>query len=184
MQPNASATRRSHARNPSSRGISVDIEGVGLGPNCVLVRRTAAGYRCVNQDEAEAIQALVLGGENDPDWLFRQCHRIVDALADQNLALAQIYALMIPVVELGAEQLKKLRAWPLSSKPISIRTSLVMHTDVGQTKVALERAPHLPVHRREYGGNPTDPERPIPHQHSSPRITNVKTRWYGISLSS
>ena len=100
--------RRLHARSSSSRGVSVDVEGATLGPDCILVRRTPQGYRCVSQNEAAALQALVIDREDDPNWLFRQCHRIVKALTDQNLALAQIYGLSIPIVGLNREQLQKL----------------------------------------------------------------------------
>jgi len=100
--------RRSHPRGPSSRGVTVDIDGAMLGPDCVLIQRTPEGYRCVTQDEAAAIQALVVARVDDPDWLFRQCHRITKALADQNIALAQIYGMGIPIPELDRRELAKL----------------------------------------------------------------------------
>jgi hypothetical protein len=99
--------RRLHARDSSSRGVTVDIEGVTLGPNCVLVRRTPEGYRCISKEEASEIQAL-LGLASDPDWLFRQCGRIAKALADRDMALAQIYGMAIPIVNLTREQFSKL----------------------------------------------------------------------------
>lgn len=100
--------RRLHPRGPSSRGIAVDAEGATLGPDCVLVRRTSDGYRCVSQDEAAGIQALLNDREDDPDRLFRQCRGITKALSERNIALAQIHGLAIPIVELDNQQLTKL----------------------------------------------------------------------------
>jgi hypothetical protein len=42
-------------RGASSRKVVVDAEGAMLGPDCVLVRRSAAGYRCVRRAEAAVI---------------------------------------------------------------------------------------------------------------------------------
>jgi hypothetical protein len=67
-----------------------------LGPDCVLVRRTARGYRCTARHEAAAIQSFLRLAAKDPDWLFRQCCRIAKALADEQTAIAQIYGLLIP----------------------------------------------------------------------------------------
>src|SRR5262249_7365668 len=85
--------RRLRPRGPSSRGIAIDVEGAMLGPDCFLVRRTPEGYRCVSQDEAAAIQALIVDRTDDPDWLFRQCRRIAKALSEGEVALAQLYAI-------------------------------------------------------------------------------------------
>src|SRR5260370_11125472 len=100
--------RRLHPRGPSSRGMTVDVEGAMLGPDCVLVRRTPEGYRCATPEEAAGIQALLGGRVDDRDWLFRQCRRIAKALADRNIALAQIYGMGIPIIELDGGRLKKL----------------------------------------------------------------------------
>jgi hypothetical protein len=87
--------------------IKVETEGIFLGSDCVLVRKTAGEYSCVSRDEAVEIQALALDERGDPDWLFRQCCRMVQALSDGQLALAQIYAIQIPVRELtDAEELR------------------------------------------------------------------------------
>jgi hypothetical protein len=100
--------RRLHPRGPTNRGVTVDIEGAMLGPDCVLVQRTTDGYRCLAQEDAAAIQALVFDRADDPDWLFRQCRRIAKALVDREMALAQIYGMGIPIIELDSERLKKL----------------------------------------------------------------------------
>jgi len=63
--------RRLDARGPASRGVVVDAEGAMLGPDCVLVRRAAAGYRCVRPEEAAAIQKMLFKAQaDDPNRLF------------------------------------------------------------------------------------------------------------------
>jgi hypothetical protein len=57
--------RRLDSRGPASRGVVVDAEGAMLGPDCVLVRRTAAGYRCLHPAEAAAIQKAAFGSQVD-----------------------------------------------------------------------------------------------------------------------
>jgi hypothetical protein len=101
--------RRLHPRGAASRGIVVDSEGVTLGPDCVLVRRTAAGYRCLSRNEAAALQRALFS-QDDPDWLFRQCRRIARTLDGGKIALAQIYGLHIPIGDLDERQLIRLAA--------------------------------------------------------------------------
>jgi len=101
--------RRLHPRGAASRGICVDADGAMLGPDCVLVcRAPTAGFRAIDRDAASALQKCALAGDRDPDWLFRQCQRIAEALSKGELALAQIYGLYIPVAELDGRQLAKL----------------------------------------------------------------------------
>src|SRR6266849_528580 len=102
--------RRLHPRGRESRGIVLDAHGAMLGPDCTLVRRTPAGFRCVAPSEARAIQALVLGPGHDPDWLFEQSRRIARALGAGETALAQIYGLRIQVGELDDAAFQKLAA--------------------------------------------------------------------------
>jgi hypothetical protein len=105
--------RRLHPRGTASTGITVDPDGAMLGPDCVLVRRTADGYRCVSRGEAGALQEFLFGDGMESGWLFGQCRRIVKALDSQEIALAQIFGLRIPIDELGGEQLTRLaRAAP------------------------------------------------------------------------
>jgi hypothetical protein len=42
--------RRLHERGPRSRGLTVDRDGVALGPQLTLLRRTQAGYECLGPD--------------------------------------------------------------------------------------------------------------------------------------
>ena len=81
-----------------------------LGPDCVLVRRSTSGFRCLGAGEARAIQAAILGNGHDPEWLFEQCGRIAEALASGEIALAQINGLQIPIGELDDPALRRLGA--------------------------------------------------------------------------
>src|SRR5277367_2327404 len=97
--------RRLDARGPASRRAAVDAEGATLGPDCVLVRRTAAGYRCQRREDAAVIQKFLFGGEADePDRLFALSRGIARALNEGEVALAQIYGLRIPIADLDSGQ--------------------------------------------------------------------------------
>ena len=102
--------RRLHPWGPASRGIVADADGVMLGPECVLVERTAVGYRCLSRDDAKRIQDIILAEGARPDWLFEQCQWIVKALDTGQIAFAQILGLQIPVAELDEPQLTRLAA--------------------------------------------------------------------------
>jgi hypothetical protein len=103
--------RRLDERGPASRGIVVDAEGAMLGPDCVLVRRTGTGYRCIEPEEAAPLQSFLFGAEgDDPDRLFHLIGGITRALNAGELALAEIYGLRIPVSGLDDRQLKQLAA--------------------------------------------------------------------------
>ena len=107
---------RLHPRGSASRGVTVDAEGVMLGPDCDLVRRTPAGYRCVTEVEAATIQSVLSNRVEDPDWLFWQCCRIANALDGGNIALAQIHGVQIPTVDLDSVQLEQLASIALCVK--------------------------------------------------------------------
>ncbi|HZU91136.1 MAG TPA: hypothetical protein VE993_17925 [Stellaceae bacterium] len=81
-----------------------------LGPDCVLVRRTAWGYRCIAFEEAAALQHFLFGDAKKPDWLFEQCRRIAKARDNGEIVLAQILGLYIPIDNLGSDQLRRLAA--------------------------------------------------------------------------
>jgi len=80
--------RRLYPRGAANRGISVDAEGAMLGPDVVLVRRTAQGYRSLRREEASALQQSLHGFDRDEDWLFDQCARIAASLDRGELWLA------------------------------------------------------------------------------------------------
>lgn len=98
------------ARGPQSRRVVVDADGAMLGPDCVLVRRTSAGYRCISFDEAARIQNVLRHQFETPDWLFWQCCRIARALDEGQLSVAQIYALFIRTEPLDDGQVNQLAA--------------------------------------------------------------------------
>jgi hypothetical protein len=95
--------RRLHPRGTASTGITVDPVGAILGPDCILVRSTTEGYRCISRGEAAALQEFLFADGAEPDWLFGQCCRIAKALDRQEIALAQIFGLRIPVEDLDSD---------------------------------------------------------------------------------
>lgn len=100
--------RRLHPRGTASTGITVDPDGAMIGPDCVLVRRTAEGYRCISRGEAGALQEFLFGDGMESGWLFGQCRRIAKALDSEEIALAQIFGLRIPLDGLDRERLRRL----------------------------------------------------------------------------
>ena len=62
--------RRLYPRGTANDGIAVDSDGAMLGPDCVLVRRTAAGYQSLSRDEAAALQEFLFRDAKECDWLF------------------------------------------------------------------------------------------------------------------
>jgi hypothetical protein len=97
-----------HERGPANPGIAVDAEGAMLGPDCVLVRRTPLGYRCIDDEEAAVLQACLFGDRSDSDWLLGRCRRIAKALDNCDVPLAQIFGIYIGIGSLDAERLKRL----------------------------------------------------------------------------
>ncbi len=100
--------RRLHPRGTASTGITVDPDGAMLGPDCVLVRPTNEGYRCIGHGEAAALQQFLFADGVEPGWLFGQCSRIAKALDRGEIALAQIFGLRIPISDLDDERLRRL----------------------------------------------------------------------------
>lgn len=115
--------RRLYPRGPENRGLAVDADGAMLGPDCVLVRRTAQGYRCISREEGAVLQEFLLGEAKQPDWLFEQCRRIHQALADNQVVLAQILGCTSRSSISTQPGCGSFRARPRSSGPISIPTS-------------------------------------------------------------
>ncbi|MBV9859834.1 MAG: hypothetical protein JO038_07000 [Alphaproteobacteria bacterium] len=106
--------RRLYPRGTANAGVAVDAEGATLGPDCVLVRRTAGGYRSVSREEAAALQEFLFGDSKECDWLLEQCRCISKALGNREIAFAQILGLYVLSNELGAGQLTRLaRVGPL-----------------------------------------------------------------------
>jgi len=101
---------RLHPRGAANRGVCVDADGAAVGPDCVLVRRTPTGYRCVTRKTAHDIQTVLLARDKELDWLYEQARRIAKALDRGDIALAQIYGLRVPIADLDDRQLKRLAA--------------------------------------------------------------------------
>ena|SRR5215469_7546990 len=100
--------RRLHPRGRFGRGLVADNQGAMVGPECVLVHRTQAGFRCISREEARVIQEIAFGHRR-PDWLFDCGCRIAESLNAGQLALAQIYALRAsPSAEFDDRQLASL----------------------------------------------------------------------------
>jgi hypothetical protein len=102
--------RRLHERGPRSRGLVVDAEGVALGPACVLVRRTPAGYRRADVGQIADLTRSVFGHDARLDRIPIVLARITDALSAGDLVRAQLLALEIPLRDLDDAQLRRLRA--------------------------------------------------------------------------
>jgi hypothetical protein len=100
--------RRLHSRGRSSRGLVVDNQGAMVGPDCILVHPTPAGFRCATREEADVIQRIAFSWQK-PDWLFDHGRRIAKALNAGELALAQIYGVHAsPSSELNDQQMAQL----------------------------------------------------------------------------
>ncbi len=99
--------QRLYERGGESRGLTVDIEGAALGPDCVLVRRTSDGYRCADLDEIRIALAVAYGGDQHAAAIFAGACRIAKALADGEVAFAQIVGLHLPLPDLDAEALQR-----------------------------------------------------------------------------
>ena len=101
--------RRLHERGPQSRGLAVDAEGVTLGPDCILVRRTPAGYRSANPNEIARLTRSVLGDDGRLQRLPFVLAGITRALNAGDLVKAQLLGLEIPLPDLDDEQVARLR---------------------------------------------------------------------------
>src|ERR1700730_3694215 len=100
--------RRLHERGPRSRGLTVDAEGVALGPTCVLVRRPPAGYRRADVGQIVDLTRSVFGHDARLDRIPIVLTRIIEALSEGDLVRAQLLGLEIPINELDDRQLARL----------------------------------------------------------------------------
>ena len=60
MNPFASM-RRLYERGPDCRGLTVDRDGVALGPGVTLVQRVGRGYLCIGEAEATKLTRALFG---------------------------------------------------------------------------------------------------------------------------
>jgi hypothetical protein len=98
--------RQLQERGPGCRGLVVDADGVALGADCVLVRRTSSGYRTVDTDYAEQLFRFAFGNGCDTQHVMMQLRGVERALNDDNLVKAQILGLQSALAGISAEQLK------------------------------------------------------------------------------
>ena len=101
--------RRLHDRGPRCRGLAVDAEGVALGPDCALVRRTPRGYRACGPEEMAVLQRAVFDDDARLAGLPIVLASIVRALDRGDLVMAQLLGLEIPLDALDDARLRRLR---------------------------------------------------------------------------
>ena len=87
----------------------MDADGVALGPDCVLVRRTPAGYQRATAGEIVDLTRVVFGRDARLDRIPIVLARITECLSAGDLVKAQLLGLEIPLDELDDRQLARLR---------------------------------------------------------------------------
>lgn len=102
--------RRLHERGPRSRGLVVDCDGVALGPQMTLVRRSGMGYECVDAHSLMRVARIVFRADAQLGKLPRLLGAIAGALETGDLVKAQLLGLEIPIGDLDDTQLAKLAA--------------------------------------------------------------------------
>jgi hypothetical protein len=81
--------RRLHDRGPSARGLVVDIEGVKLGPDCVLVARSKTGYRRIDAGVLHRLVKTTFGAGHSLERFSIVLDRITAALDAGDIVKAQ-----------------------------------------------------------------------------------------------
>lgn len=100
--------RRLHERGTRARGLMVDAEGVMLGPDWVLVRRTSAGFRCAGSNAIDLLRRLAFGDDLRLRRLPAVLASIATALERGDLVKAQLLGLALPIDDLTDHQLLRL----------------------------------------------------------------------------
>jgi hypothetical protein len=99
--------RRLLKRGGGCDGLTVDLDGVTLGSDFQLVRRTPECYRAITRVEVAALlQAISRKG--NPERLHGHLESIAKALNAKDLAKARILGLYFPINELTAAELARL----------------------------------------------------------------------------
>lgn len=116
-----------------------------VGPDCVLVTRSTSGYRAISRNHAAIVQKFLCGADADSDRLHRTCERLAEALQQNQLSLAQIYGLHLPVEELDASRLKGLtkiaRFGKTGYNPDEPRVPQATHMAASGPQVGVRRVP-------------------------------------------
>ena len=108
-QPWFGPIRRLSKRGVNCRGLAVDLDGVTLGPDLPLVRRTSKGYLVADADEISLLIDVAFGGRGITKALTNHLASIARALNSGDLAKAQILGLYFPIGELTERQLDRFR---------------------------------------------------------------------------
>jgi hypothetical protein len=163
---------RLHPRGEANRRICVDAEGAILGPTCVLVRRTAHGFRSLGRDEASTIQKCLIDEDRDRNWLFAQCQRIAHALDKGELGRAakpcSIPATLVSMADFTiatATSSDVLYRTPLSSIPTRFPA-----TNRDRTPTPGQRPAHWRLQMRQ-----SQNSAPIQRQRASPDAPTVRS---------
>src|SRR6185437_2466078 len=106
--------RRLHERGPGCRGLVVDTDGVMLGPDCVLVRRTARGFEAADSQQLAALTKSVFAEDARLRRLPQVLAGVVTALEAGDLVKAQLLGLALRLVKLDDAQLHRL------SRPVDL----------------------------------------------------------------
>ena len=101
--------RRLHERGPHCRGLVVDTDGVMLGPDCVLVRRTARGFEAADSERLTGLTKSVFADDARLGRLPQVLASVARALDAGDLVKAQLLGLAIPIGKLDEAQLRRLR---------------------------------------------------------------------------
>jgi hypothetical protein len=112
--------RRLHERGPDCRGLVVDSDGVMLGPDCVLVRRTVRGFEAADSEQLAGLTKTVFADDARLRRLPQVLAGVVSALEAGDLVKAQLLGLALRLGKLDEAQLRRLsRAGGLAKDAIS-----------------------------------------------------------------
>jgi hypothetical protein len=90
-------------------GLVVGKDGVTLGPDFPLVRKTSRGYETATLEELSCLREVVPLGTGDTQRLARHLESIAKALSVGDLARAHILGLYFPINRLTSDQFGRLR---------------------------------------------------------------------------
>jgi hypothetical protein len=100
--------RRLHERGPGCRGLVVDTDGVMLGPDCVLVRRTARGFEAADSAKLASLSKTVFTEDTQLRRLPQVLAGVARALEAGDLVKAQLLGLALRLGKLDDAQLRRL----------------------------------------------------------------------------
>jgi len=107
-QPWFGAARRLSERSTDSYGLAVDKDGVTLGPDFPLIRKTSRGYETATLEELSCLREVVSLGSGGMPRLVGHLESIAKALGAGDLAKARILGLYFPINRLTQSQIDRL----------------------------------------------------------------------------